>query len=53
MLIRLFIVIIVLVAVMLNIIKRFLSMFTKGQFFVFGVLFGWCVSQMIGVGQPW
>ncbi len=53
MLSRIILISIILVAVMLNIIKRLCVLFSKGQFFVFGILFGWCASQLLGVGQPW
>jgi len=53
MLIRLFLTLIILVAIMLGMIRRLLSMFTKAQYFVFGVLLGWSISQTIGIIQPW
>lgn len=33
--------------------RRLLKMFSKSHFFVFGMLAGWQVSQLMGVVQPW
>ena len=52
-LIRILIFIMILVMFMLVAIKRLLAMFSKAQFFVFGILVGWWLSQLIGVSQPW
>lgn len=60
MLIRVLCLIIVLVAIMLRMFRviyikfrRLLKMFSKSHFFVFGILVGWQVSQLMGVDQPW
>lgn len=50
---RIILIIIILVAIMLNIIKHLCVLFSKGQFFVFGILVGWCAAQLLGVGQSW
>jgi hypothetical protein len=53
MLVRIFLLLMILVAVMLALIRRLFTLFSKGQFFVFGILFGWCAAQLLGVVQPW
>lgn len=60
MMLRILCVIIFLVAIMLRMfrvfyirVRRLLRMFSKAHVFVFGMLMGWEVSQLMGGVQSW